>query len=78
LATGLVYGFYLAIMSEGKPVQISPYDDPVILTLSVVSTSVSMVLGLLGLSLLRKFRRATSATASPPAAVPALPVPGHE
>jgi hypothetical protein len=77
-AASVVYGFYLAIKSAGKPMELSPWHDAVTLTLSVVSTSISMVLGLFGLSMLREFRRATAAPAPPEVAVSAPPVSGHE
>ena len=54
ISTG--YGTFLAIRDQTPKVELSPLEDPVAMALSVVSTTISVVLGILGLFGLKKFR----------------------
>ena len=59
--TALGYGIYVAITNPGfASRKLSFWDDPVVLVMSCITTSISVILGTLGLVRLRKFRAASA------------------
>jgi hypothetical protein len=69
LMTAIAYGIVMAINNPGAlDREIRVLEDPVVLVMTVISTSVNAIMGFAGLVLLRKFRASTSAPASGPPA----------
>jgi len=63
LISGTFYGLWLGIQGKGTiPPVLSARDDPVVFAMSVVSTLIALILGMVGLVLLRAFRLDTQAT----------------
>jgi hypothetical protein len=69
--TAIAYGIFLVI-NDPKAVDrtLSPLDDPVVLVMTVISTTVSAALGTMGLMLLRKYRSSSFAPGPPAAGDP--------
>lgn len=69
--TAIGYGMFLVI-NDPKAVDrtLSPLDDPVVLVMTVISTTVSAALGIMGLMLLRKYRSSSFAPGPPAAGGP--------
>ena len=62
--TAIGYGIYLVVTNPDLASRkLSPFDDPVVLVMTCVTTSISVILGTLGLVRLRKFRAATPVAA---------------
>ena len=60
LVSGSIYGFWLSIQGKGTiPQLLSARDDPVVFAMSVVSTAIMLILGMVGLVLLRAFQLET-------------------
>jgi hypothetical protein len=72
LLVGLGYGFTIAVSQPDALQDLSPMSDPFTLGMTFVTTTLSVVLGTLGLLWLRRFRaEAAAPAASDPAGTPA-------
>lgn len=68
LVVAIGYVFALAISQPGAMSDFSPMNDPVMLVMTMITTTFSVILGALGLIWVRRFRASQAAPSPPPAA----------
>lgn len=68
LVVGMGYGFVLAVSQPDAIQNLSPMSDPFFMGMTFVTTTLSVILGTLGLLWLRRFRAGAAAHSSPPPA----------